>query len=467
MKPLTIFEKIWNNHVVEAVSGQPTLLYIDLHYVIEVTSPQALASLKQRDVKVRRPDKTFAVCDHAIPTLGLTEPFAYHPANIQVRELRKNASHYGFKLFDIGTKNHGIIHVIGPETGLTQPGKTIVCGDSHTATHGAFGAYAFGIGTSEIAMVFASQTILQEKPKTMEIRSIGTLPKGVTAKDLILEIIFRNGINGGKGYIFEYTGEVIEKMTMEERMTVCNMSIEAGAKAGIIAPDQATFKYIKNRLYAPKGKAFNQAVKKWSQLSTDPGAKYDNELIINTAEMEPRITYGTNPGMSVRISEKIPKATLFNTQDEQKAFLTALNYMQFHEDQKLEGLKIQNVFIGSCTNNRLSDLRAAAAIIQNHHLAKNVKGIIVPGSVQIKKQAEAEGMAEIFIRAGFEWRHPGCSTCLAMNNETMPTNEYTIGTFNRNYANRQGKNAKILLASPIMAAAAAITGEVYDVRKLL
>jgi 3-isopropylmalate/(R)-2-methylmalate dehydratase large subunit len=466
-KPRTLFEKVWDNHIVLAEEGQPSIIYIDLHLIHEVTSPQAFSGLRKRGIGVRRPDKVFATMDHAVPTKDIDKPIADTLAAKMVEALRQNAKEFNIPLYDLGTENQGIVHVIGPQLGLTQPGTTIVCGDSHTSTHGAFGALAFGIGTSEVEMVLATQCLLQSKPKTFEIRIDGKLPKGVTAKDIILTIINKNGVGGGKGYVFEYTGEAIRSLSMEERMTICNMSIEGGAKAGMIAPDETTYNYIKDKKYAPQGEAWDNKVAYWQSLVSDQGATYDKQLILNAADMEPMVTYGTNPGMSIKVTETIPTQDDFDNDVDKEQLVKSLQYMGLQEGQKIQGQKIDNVFIGSCTNSRISDLREAANIIKGNKLAKNVIGIVVPGSVKVKQQAEAEGLDKIFTDAGFEWRGAGCSACLGMNNDKVPAGNYCASTSNRNFEGRQGKGARTFLMSPIMAAAAAINGYIVDVRNIL
>lgn len=467
-KPRTLFEKIWDNHIVErGVDGAPDIIYIDLHLVHEVTSPQPFSGLRQRGIPVRRPDRVFATMDHAIPTRDIDKPIADPLAAKMVEALRQNTEEFGIPLYDIGETNQGIVHIIGPELGLTRPGITIVCGDSHTSTHGAFGAFAFGIGTSEVEMVLATQCLLQRKPKTFEIRVDGNLGKGVRAKDIILTIINKNGVGGGIGHVFEYTGEAIRALTMEERMTICNMSIEGGARAGIVAPDQTTYDYMQSKQFAPKGKDWEEALAGWRQLPSDPGAVYDQQLILDGNDIEPMVTYGTNPGMSVKITENVPTANEMNNEEEVEALNKALDYMGLKQGQSMIGQEINNVFMGSCTNSRISDLREAADIIKGNNVAEGVEAIVVPGSVNVKRQAEAEGLDRIFKEAGFEWRGAGCSSCLAMNNDKVPAGNYCASTSNRNFEGRQGKGSRTFLMSPIMAAAAAINGKIVDVRELL
>lgn len=465
-KPRTLFEKVWDAHVVEQEDGQPTLLYIDLHLIHEVTSPQAFSGLRKRGIGVRRPDKVFATMDHATPTKDIDKPIKDKLASRMVEALRKNTEEFGIPLYDLGTKNQGIVHVIGPQLGLTQPGATIVCGDSHTATHGAFGALAFGIGTSEVEMVFATQCLLQSKPKTFEIRIDGELPEGVTAKDIILTIINKNGVGGGKGYVFEYTGTTIRDLRMEERMTICNMSIEGGAKAGMIAPDDTTYDFMVGREFAPEGEEWDKKMDYWRSLPSDEGAVYDKQLILDASEMEPMVTYGTNPGMSIKISETIPTEDDFDNQADRDQLKKSLKYMGLKSGQKIKGQRIDNVFIGSCTNSRINDLREAAEIVEGKKISEHVTGIVVPGSVEVKKQAEFEGIDKIFSEAGFEWRGAGCSACLGMNDDKVPAGNYCASTSNRNFEGRQGKGSRTFLMSPIMAAAAAVAGEVVDVREL-
>ncbi|MDA7027578.1 3-isopropylmalate dehydratase large subunit [Bacillus sp. CLL-7-23] len=464
MKPRTIIEKIWDQHVVKKGEGKPDLLYIDLHLIHEVTSPQAFEGLRQKGRKVRRPDCTFATMDHNIPTVNRFE-IKDEVAKRQIGALERNCAEFGIRLADLSSVDQGIVHVIGPELGLTLPGKTIVCGDSHTSTHGAFGALAFGIGTSEVEHVLSTQTLWQQKPKTLEIRVDGKLQKGVTAKDVILAIIGEYGVKFGAGYIIEYTGEVFRNMSMDERMTVCNMSIEAGARAGLIAPDDITFEYVKSKKYAPKGREFDKAVAEWKGLRTDPGAVYDRIIVLDGDKIAPMVTWGINPGMVLPISEAIPAPEVFDSEDDKKEALHAYEYMGLKPYKKIEDIKIQHVFIGSCTNSRMTDLRQAAEMIKGQKVADGVRAIIVPGSQSIKLQAEKEGLHEIFQAAGFEWRESGCSMCLSMNNDVVPEGERCASTSNRNFEGRQGKGARTHLVSPAMAALAAIHGHFVDVRK--
>jgi 3-isopropylmalate/(R)-2-methylmalate dehydratase large subunit len=465
VKPKTIIDKIWENHVVYREDGKPDLLYIDLHLVHEVTSPQAFEGLRQKGRKVRRPDLTFATMDHNVPTVNrfvITDEVARN----QIAALERNCREFSIPLADLHSEEQGIVHVIGPELGLTQPGKTIVCGDSHTSTHGAFGALAFGIGTSEVEHVLATQTLWQHKPKTLQIRIDGKLGEGVTAKDVILAIIGRYGVGVGTGYIIEFTGEAIRNMSMEERMTICNMSIEAGARAGLVSPDEKTFAYLRGRKYAPKGEEFEKAVERWRALATDEGAEYDKTIEIDAATIAPMVTWGTNPAMSTSIDGTVPHPEEFASETEQKAVRRALEYMGLKPGTPITEIPVQHVFIGSCTNSRISDLREAAKIVKGKKVAKGVRALVVPGSQQVKKQAEEEGLAQIFIDAGFEWRDSGCSACLGMNPDIIPEGEHCASTSNRNFEGRQGKGARTHLVSPAMAAAAAVYGHFVDVRKL-
>lgn len=461
----TIIEKIWDQHIVYEEEGKPDLLYIDLHLIHEVTSPQAFEGLRLANRKVRRPDLCFATMDHNVPTKNL--PTINDPiAKKQITTLEKNCEEFGIQLAHMEHPDQGIVHIIGPELGLTQPGKTIVCGDSHTSTHGAFGAIAFGIGTSEVEHVLSTQTLWQNKPKTMEIRVNGKLGFGVTAKDVILAIIAKFGIDVGTGHIVEYTGEAIQALTMEERMTICNMSIEAGAKAGLIAPDETTIEYIRGRRFAPQGEEFEKAAERWLALRTDEGAAYDRVLEIDADEIEPFVTWGTNPSMGSGISSNIPTEADYRTETEKSALRSALEYMDLEAGQPLSSIDIQHVFIGSCTNARLSDLQAAADVIKGKKVHPSVTAIVVPGSRTVKKQAEDLGLAQVFIDAGFEWRESGCSMCLAMNDDVVPAGERCASTSNRNFEGRQGAGSRTHLVSPPMAAAAAIAGHFTDVRKI-
>jgi 3-isopropylmalate/(R)-2-methylmalate dehydratase large subunit len=451
----SLFEKIWDAHVVAQESGAPAVLYIDLHLVHEVTSPQAFAGLRERGLRVRRPERTTATVDHSIPTHDRSLPIADAQAASQIRKLEENCRDFGVRLFGMNSEGQGIVHVIGPERGLTQPGMTIVCGDSHTATHGAFGALAFGIGTSEVEHVLATQCLLQRRPKTMEVRVEGKLGAGVTAKDIILALLAKIGTGGGTGYVIEYTGSAIRALSMEERMTVCNMSIEGGARAGMIAPDQTTFDYLRGRPEAPKD--FDAAVERWRKLPSDAGAKYDVVVTLDAAALEPMITWGTNPAMGGSISGAIPR----------DADAGALKYMGLAAGQPLAGMPVDVVFIGSCTNSRLSDLRAAASILKGRKVDGRVRTLVVPGSVAIKRAAEKEGLADVFKAAGAEWREPGCSMCIAMNGDELSPGQYAVSTSNRNFEGRQGRGGRTFLASPLTAAASAVRGRVTDPRELL
>jgi 3-isopropylmalate/(R)-2-methylmalate dehydratase large subunit len=456
----TIIEKLWDSHVVHEQPGAPTLLYIDLHLVHEVTSPQAFDGLRQRGLKVRRPDLTIATADHSIPTTDRSLPIVDEIAARQLAQLETNCAEFGIRCLGIHSDRQGIVHVIGPELGLTQPGMTVVCGDSHTATHGAFGALAFGIGTSEVEHVLASQCLLQRKSKTFQVRVDGTLKPGVSAKDIILALISRIGVGGGTGSVFEYTGSAIRSLSMEERMTVCNMSIEGGARAGLVAPDDTTFQYLHGRDHAPKGASWDAAVARWKQLPTDDGAAYDRSVTIDADALEPMITYGTNPGMGLPITAPLPEPSDPN-------IAKALQYMGLEGGKPLLGHPIDVVFIGSCTNSRISDLRTAAGVLKGRKVSPKVRVLVVPGSQEVKRQAIDEGLPEIFRAAGCEWREPGCSMCIAMNGDQLAPGQYSVSTSNRNFEGRQGKGGRTFLASPLTAAASAITGVVTDVRTLL
>ena len=460
----TIIEKIWEQHVVYEEEGKPDLLYIDLHLLHEVTSPQAFEGLRLNNRKVRRPDLCFATMDHNVPTRN-REQIKDVIARKQISTLQENCEEFGVPLANMDHPDQGIVHIIGPELGLTQPGKTIVCGDSHTSTHGAFGAIAFGIGTSEVEHVLSTQTLWQAKPKTMEIKVNGKLGYGVAAKDIILAIIAKFGIDMGTGYIVEYTGEAIRDLTMEERMTICNMSIEAGARAGLISPDETTVEFLRGRKHVPSGEAFEKEAARWKALASDEGAVYDKTVQISADEIEPFVTWGTNPSMGSGISNNIPYTTDFTETSDQQAHEKALAYMGLEQGMPLEDIQISNVFIGSCTNARLSDLKTAAKVIEGKKVHANVTAIVVPGSQTVKKQAEQEGIDKIFLDAGFEWRESGCSMCLAMNEDVVPAGEHCASTSNRNFEGRQGTGARTHLMSPAMAAAAAIEGHIVDIRK--
>jgi len=462
----TITEKLWDSHVVYQQAGAPTLLFIDLHLVHEVTSPQAFQGLRERGLKVRRPDLTIATADHSIPTTDRSLPIVDEIAARQLAQLETNCADFGIRCLGIHSEGQGIVHVIGPELGLTQPGMTVVCGDSHTATHGAFGALAFGIGTSEVEHVLATQCLLQRRSKTFQVRVDGTLKAGVTAKDIILALIARIGVAGGTGSVFEYTGSAIRALTMEERMTVCNMSIEGGARAGMVAPDDTTFQYLCGRPHAPKGAEWDAAVARWKQLPTDAGAAYDRSVTIDAAGLEPMITYGTNPGMGVPITSPVPDPSQVADPMARDSIAKALRYMGLEGGKPLLGHPIDVVFIGSCTNSRISDLRTAASVLKGRKVSPKVRVLVVPGSQEVKRQAVAEGLPEIFRAAGCEWREPGCSMCIAMNGDQLTPGQYSVSTSNRNFEGRQGKGGRTFLASPLTAAASALTGVVTDVRTL-
>lgn len=463
MSKKTLFEKIWDNHVIHSEEGKPSVIYIDLHLVHEVTSPQAFEGLRLANRKVRRPDLTFATMDHNVPTFdrfNITDPISKQ----QIDTLAKNCEDFGVKLYDLNSLDQGIVHVMGPELGITQPGKTIVCGDSHTSTHGAFGALAFGIGTSEVEHVLATQCLQQAKPKTMEVRVNGSRKPGITAKDIILGIIAQYGTDFATGYVIEYTGEAIRDLTMEERMTVCNMSIEAGARAGLIAPDETTFEFLRGREYVPQGAAYDELVEEWKQLQTDEGAEYDRVVEFDANSLVPQVTWGTSPGMGGNVTDTVPNPADFATENERKAAEKALEYMGLTPGTKMTDVKIDRVFIGSCTNGRIEDLRAAAEIARGYKVADHVNAMVVPGSGRVKLQAEEEGLDKIFIEAGFEWREAGCSMCLAMNPDFLLPGERCASTSNRNFEGRQGRDGRTHLVSPAMAAAAAISGHFVDVR---
>ena len=495
--PRTLFEKVWQQHLVAEPANEPAILYIDLHLVHEVTSPQAFEGLRLAGRQVRRPDRTIATVDHNVPTTSVQDRLliADQIASKQVDALRRNCNDFGIELYDVQHANQGIVHIIGPELGLTKPGQTIVCGDSHTSTHGAFGALAFGIGTSEVEHVLATQTLPQDKPKTFRINIEGDLPFGVTAKDIILEIIGQIGTDGATGHVIEYAGSAIRALSMEGRMTICNMSIEAGARAGMIAPDETTFRYLYGKRFSPPGfqrsapvgtvrtselsgkhsfasfrtatgpDLWRQAVDHWSSLPTDPGATFDRELHIDATQLAPRVTWGTSPGMVASIAGTVPSPADARTEADRKSFTRALEYMGLEPGTPMAEVKVDAVFLGSCTNARIEDLRAAAGIVRGHHVATTVRAMVVPGSQQVKKQAEREGLDEIFLAAGFDWREPGCSMCLGMNPDILAPGERCASTSNRNFEGRQGRGGRTHLVSPVMAAAAAITGHLTDVRK--
>ena len=461
----SLFEKVWDRHVVRDEPGEPTLLYVDLHLVHEVTSPQAFEGLRLAGRNVRRPDLTVATMDHNVPTLPgpITDPMA----KAQLDALRANCAEFGVELHATGSGREGIVHVIGPELGLTQPGKTIVCGDSHTSTHGAFGALAFGIGTSEVEHVLATQTLNQARPKTMLLEFAGDLPPGLTAKDMILGAIGQVGVDGGVGYVVEYAGEAVSALTMEQRMTICNMTIEWGARAGLIAPDETTFAYLEGRPHAPQGTEWESAVADWRSLVSDPDASYDTHVIVDVAGLAPQVTWGTNPGMVAPVTSTVPDPTSFADPDDRDAGERALSYMGLRAGQAIEEIAIDRVFIGSCTNSRIEDLRAAAAIVRGHTVDPRVTALVVLGSASVRRQAESEGLDRIFLDAGFEWRLAGCSMCLGMNPDVLAPGERCASTSNRNFEGRQGRGGRTHLVSPQMAAAAALHGHFVDVRTLV
>ena len=460
-----MFEKIWNSHLVHEQDGN-SIIYIDRHLVHEVTSPQAFEGLRLAGRRVLHPEATFAVPDHNIPTENQDQPISDPISALQVETLRQNCREFGITLFDLGDERSGIVHVMGPEQGLTLPGSTIVCGDSHTSTHGAFGALAFGIGTSEVEHVLATQTLQQKKPKTMLVQVEGVLPETVTPKDIILAIIGKIGTAGGSGYVIEYAGETIRSMTMEGRMTLCNMTIEAGARAGMVAPDEKTFEHLKNRPFAPRGDAFNLAVNSWKKLPSDPDAEFDLKVNLNANDVLPQVTWGTNPGMVTDINSKVPDPENIQNPMERKSVEQALKYMDLKANIPIKDIIIDRVFIGSCTNSRIEDLRSVAEFVKGRQVNEHVSAMIVPGSGIIKRQAEEEGLDRIFTDAGFDWRQPGCSMCLAMNDDVLKPGERCASTSNRNFEGRQGKGGRTHLVSPLMAAAAAIAGHFTDPRTL-
>ncbi|GIL24598.1 MAG: 3-isopropylmalate dehydratase large subunit [Bacteroidota bacterium] len=466
-KPKTIFEKIWDAHVVKRADGYPDALFIDRHFIHEVTSPQAFDGLRKRGIKVFNVNRTTATADHNVPTKDQHLPIKEALSRHQVETLRKNCKEFGVELYDLGHPFQGIVHIIGPELGLTQPGMTMVCGDSHTSTHGAFGSVAFGIGTSEVEQVLATQCILQYKPKTMKIEINGKLGKGVVSKDIILYIISKISASGATGFFVEYAGDAIRNLSMEARMTICNMSIEMGARGGLIAPDETTFRYMKGRRFAPQGEAFDKAVEKWKQLPSDEGAVYDVVLKYDAADIEPMITYGTNPGMGMKVTDRIPTVEELKEINEQASFKKSLDYMGLEPGSALLGKPVDYVFIGSCTNARIEDLRLVASIVKGKKKAENVEVWVIPGSKQVEEQALKEGLNKVFEEAGFELRGPGCSACLGMNEDKVPPGKYCISTSNRNFEGRQGPKSRTFLASPLSAAVAAITGKVTDVREFI
>ncbi len=465
--PRTLFEKVWSDHIVREDAGEPAVLYVDLQLIHEVTSPQAFDGLRARGLRVRRPERTVATMDHSTPTLPRGLSVIDSQAEAQLQKLSANCAEFGVSLYDLDSAEQGIVHVIGPELGLTQPGRTIVCGDSHTSTHGAFGALAFGIGTSEVEHVLATQCLLQRRPKTLEVRVDGTLRPGVGAKDVILALIAKIGTGGATGHVIEYRGTTIDALDMEARMTICNMSIEAGARAGMIAPDETTFAWLKGRRFAPQGDAWNAAVARWRKLPSDVGAKYDATVALDAGELAPMVTYGTNPGMGIAVTERVPLPESAATATDRAALTKALDYMGLVPGAPIAGHRIDVVFIGSCTNSRIGDLRAAASVMRGRKVAPGVRVLVVPGSKTVKQQAEAEGLDVVFRDAGAEWREAGCSMCIAMNGDQLTPGQYAVSTSNRNFEGRQGRGGRTLLASPLTAAAAAVTGHVVDPRTLL
>ena len=464
--PMTLFEKVWQQHLVAAPANEPSLLYIDLHLVHEVTSPQAFDGLRMAGRKLRRPDRTVATVDHNVPTSSVQDRLHILDsiADRQIEALRKNCAEFGVELYDVQAPEQGIVHIIGPELGLTKPGMTIVCGDSHTSTHGAFGALAFGIGTSEVEHVMATQTLPQDTPKTFRISVEGELPFGVTAKDIVLHIIGQIGTAGATGHVVEYAGSAIRALSMEGRMTICNMSIEAGARAGMVAPDEVTYSYLMGRRFSPEGAKWDEAVAHWSTLATDEGAVFDRELSIDATKLTPTVTWGTSPGMVTGIDAAVPLLDLEASEADRKGFERALEYMDLKPGTPMQEIAIDRVFIGSCTNARIEDLRAAAALVKGYHVATSVRAMVVPGSQSVKAQAEREGLDAVFQEAGFDWREPGCSMCLGMNPDILAPGERCASTSNRNFEGRQGRGGRTHLVSPVMAAAAAITGHLTDVR---
>ncbi|MDI3322668.1 3-isopropylmalate dehydratase large subunit [Pinibacter soli] len=462
----TLFDKIWDKHVVKSIEGGPSVLYIDKHFIHEVTSPQAFDGLRKRGIPVHNVKQVVATADHNVPTIDQHLPIKEALSKMQVQKLVDNCAEFGIELYGLGHPYQGIVHVIGPELGVTQPGMTMVCGDSHTSTHGAFGSIAFGIGTSEVEMVLATQCLLQSKPKQMRITIDGELHKGVTSKDIILYIISKISASGATGYFVEYAGSAIRALSMEARMTICNMSIEMGARGGLIAPDETTINYVKGRKFAPQGADWDKAVAYWNTLRTDDDAKFDVEINIKAEDIEPMVTYGTNPGMGISVNENIPSEKAID-EKEKPSFLKSLQYMGFEPGEKIKGHKVDYVFIGSCTNARIEDLRAVASFVKGKKKSDDVEVWIVPGSKQVEAQAKEEGIDKIFEAAGFQLRQPGCSACLGMNEDKIPAGKYCISTSNRNFEGRQGAGARTLLASPLTAAAAAITGVVSDVREMI
>ena len=465
--PKTLFDKIWDSHIVMSEPGSPAVLYIDLHLIHEVTSPQAFSGLRQKGLTVRRPDRTIATMDHSIPTTGLDLPLSDKIAARQLAQLATNCKDFNIELYGMDSPNRGIVHVIGPEQGFTQPGMTIVCGDSHTSTHGAFGSLAFGIGTSEVEHVLATQCLLQNRPKTFKVDFTGSLQHGVTAKDMILALIAKIGIGGGTGHVFEYTGDAVKGLSMEARMTICNMSIEGGGRAGMFAPDDTTIEYVAGRPHAPKGEAWDAAVANWRSLPTDEGATYNKSVSVDVGNLSPMVTYGTNPGMGVQINEAVPEPAAEGDYLKRKSLEKALAYMDLQPGRPLAGHPVDVVFVGSCTNSRISDLRQAAHMMKGHKVSDSVRMLVVPGSEDVRRQAEAEGLDQVFVEAGAEWRNAGCSMCIAMNGDQLEPGQYAVSTSNRNFEGRQGKGGRTFLASPLTAVASAVTGKVTDPRSLM
>tara|TARA_R110002049_G_scaffold35254_7_gene113912 strand:- start:11474 stop:12895 length:1422 start_codon:yes stop_codon:yes gene_type:complete len=466
MEKKSLFDKIWDAHVIQSIPDGPDVFFIDKHFIHEVTSPVAFLNLEKRGNKVMFPERTIATPDHNVPTIDQDKTIKDQLSRMQVERLRENCKRHGIELHDLGTDHHGIVHVIGPELGITQPGMTIVCGDSHTSTHGAFGTIAFGIGTSEVEMVFATQCIMQAKPKKMRITVDGELGKGITSKDIILYIIAQISASGGTGYFIEYAGSAIRSLSMEARMTICNMSIEMGARGGLIAPDETTFEYLKGKQYSPKGEEWDKAVAHWKTLKTDEGASFDVEYHYKAEDIEPMITYGTNPGMGVKVKGNIPTTDGMNA-SEQKSYLKSMDYMGFKPGEPMQGKKIDYVFVGSCTNGRIEDLRSVAEFVKGKQKADNITAWIVPGSREVEKMAIKEGIVQTLEEAGFKLRQPGCSACLAMNDDKIPSGKYAVSTSNRNFEGRQGPGSRTLLASPLTVAAVAITGMITDPRDLI
>jgi 3-isopropylmalate/(R)-2-methylmalate dehydratase large subunit len=462
-----MFEKIWESHLVREIPGEPSLIYIDRHLVHEGTSPQAFAGIEAAGRKVRRPDLAFAVMDHSVSTKNRELPILDENARLQFEALARNCKKHGVRLLDMFSRNQGIVHIIGPELGITQPGLTIVCGDSHTSTHGAFGALAFGIGTSEVEHVLATQCLLQDRSKTMLVAFRGKRPTGVSSKDLILTLIGKIGISGGTGHVIEYAGDTISGLSMDARMTICNMTIEGGARAGMVAPDETTFKYLEGRPFVPRGREFQDLVDQWKSLPSDKGAKFDATLELDSTQIAPQVTWGTNPGMVTSVTGRVPDPNSFRDLDEQKAAVRALEYMDLRAGTAIMDIPVDRVFIGSCTNSRLEDLRAVARMVRGKHVSRTLKAaLVVPGSRVVKAQAEKEGLDRILLDAGFEWRDAGCSMCIGMNDDVLPAGERSASTSNRNFEGRQGKGSRTHLVSPIMAAAAALAGHFVDVRDL-